>query len=217
MENDVVVEQEIVLCTGNGGVPLAGKVGILRVALTVVGEEVLQLGGVRPRVDDLVGINAGNGVAGDVAGVVEAGLDRAEAGFLQPLEDFRQIAQQHTAQLQVLTGGDVAAAVVAVALNDGANHPQLIGRQHTIGHPQAQHEFAWRFRTPEHAVPLQTQLEVGFIHLLPAELGEFFNFAADQQAIFGRLVLLDLVELLAIQVSPGGRANGHKSNNDWAD
>ena len=96
MENDVVVQEEVVLCTGNGRVPLAGQVGILRVALAVVGEEVLQLGGVRPRVDDLVGINAGDGVAGDVAGVVEAGLDRAEAGFLQTLENFRQVAQQHS-------------------------------------------------------------------------------------------------------------------------
>ena len=144
-------------------------------------------------------------------------MDRAQAGFLQPLEDFRQVAQQHAAQLQVLASGDVAAAVVAIALNDGANHPQLISRQHAIGHPQPEHEFAWRFRTPEHAVPLQAQLKVGFIHLLPSELGELFDFAADQQAIFGRLVLLDLVELLAIQVRPGGRADGHKSNNDWAD
>ena len=119
--------------------------------------------------------------------------------------------------MQVLTRRDVTAAVFAVALNDGANHPQLIGREHAIGHPQPEHELAWRFRAPEHAVPLQTQLKVGFIHLLPAKLGEFFDFAADQQAIFGRLVLLDLVELLAIQVRPGGRANGHKSINEWAD
>ena len=77
MKNDVVVEQEVVLRAGNGGVPFAGQVGILRVALAVVGEEVLQLGGVMPRVDDLVGIDAGDGVSGDVARVVEAGLDRA--------------------------------------------------------------------------------------------------------------------------------------------
>ena len=42
MKHDVVVEQEVVLGAGDGGVPLARQVGILRVALAVVGEEEIE-------------------------------------------------------------------------------------------------------------------------------------------------------------------------------
>ena len=71
VEGDVVVEQEVVAGAGNGRVPFPRQVGELGVPLVVAGEEVLELLGVRPSVDNFQGIDAGDRVAGDVPRVVE--------------------------------------------------------------------------------------------------------------------------------------------------
>ena len=118
MEHDVVVEQKIILGTGDRCVPFARKVRELWIAFAVVGEEVLEFRCVRPGVNNLIGIDACNRIAGDIPRVVESGLNRAQTCFLQTLEDLRQVPQKHSTKLQVLAGGDVAAAQVSVAFND---------------------------------------------------------------------------------------------------
>ena len=197
MEDDVVVKQEVVFGTCNSRVPLAGQVGIFGIPFFVVGEEVVELLGIRPGVDDFLGIDACQRVAGDVARVVEARLNRAQSGFFEAFEDLWKIIEQHAAQLQVLAGGDVAAAVFAVALNNGTHNAQLLGAENAVGDAQAQHELAGCLGAPEHPVPLQAQLQIRFVDLLPAHLGKLIDLAADKQAILVGLVLLNFVELFA--------------------
>ena len=209
MENDVVVQEEVVLCTCNSCIPLPRKVGILGIALTVVGQEILKLRCVRPGVDNLLGVDPGDGIPRNVARIVKAGLDGAQTRFFEALENFRQVSQENTTQLKVLSRRDVAAAVLSVAFNDRCHNAHLLSAEDAVRHPEAQHEFAWCLWTPEHAVPLQTKLQIGFIDLFPSEFGETLDFAANQQAILLGFVLFDLVELFTVQVWPGWCADGH--------
>ena len=158
VEDDVVMQQEIVLGTCDRSVPFAGQIGIFGISLAVVGQEVLKLCRVRAGVDDLLGIDASNGVAGDIPRVVEAGLDGAQTSLFKAAKDFGQISEEHASQLQVLACGDVATAFIAIALDNGSDDAKLIGRQHAIRNSQPQHEFARGLRAPKHAVPLQAQL-----------------------------------------------------------
>ena len=87
MEDDVVVQQEVVARAGNGRVPLARQIRKFRVAFAVAGQEVLQLQGVRARIDNFLWVDASNWIARDVAGVIEGRLDGVEANSLQALED----------------------------------------------------------------------------------------------------------------------------------
>ena len=136
-------------------------------------------------------------------------MDGAEVGLFEALENFGKITQQHTAQLQILAGGDIAAAIFAVALHNGPHNTQLLCGKNSVGDAQAQHEFARCFGAPEHPIPLESELQIGLVDLLPADLCKFFDFAANQQAILGGLVLLDLVEFFAFEVGPGRSAAGH--------
>ena len=206
MEGDVVVEQEVVARAGNGRVPFPRKVGELGVALVVAGEEVLELLGVGPSVDNFQGVDAGDRVAGDVPRVVESRLNRGQADSLELAQDFGQVLEEDAAHLNVLARRDVGAAVAAVAGNDIADDPQLLGGDHPVGDPQAHHEQPRGLGPPEHAVPLQAQLKVGLVDVFPAQLGEFFNLTANKQTIFGCFVLLDLVELFAFE--PAGQCAG---------
>ena len=49
----------------------------------------------------------------------------------------------------------------------------------------------------------QPQLKIGFVDVLPADTGEFFDFTTNEQAIFVGFVLLDLVEFLPSANSAG--------------
>ena len=144
-------------------------------------------------------------------------MDGAQTSLFKTAKDFGEISEKHASQLEVLACGDVATSFIPVSLDNGSDHAKLIGRQHAIRNSQPQHEFARGLRAPKHAVPLQAQLKVCFVDLLPAQFRKFFNLAAHKQAIFGCFVLLDLVELLAIQIGPGGRAESHDLDTDRAD
>ena len=133
MEDDVVVEQEVVASSSHSGVPLARQIGEFRVATAVVGEVVLQLHRVGPGIHDLLGVDAGDRIAGHVPGVIECRLNRGEPHLLQAFQDVGEVLKQHAAQLDVLPGGDIGAAVAAVAGHDAAHHAQLLGADHAVG------------------------------------------------------------------------------------
>ena len=72
----------------------------------------------------------------------------------------------------------------------------MLSIEDPIGNLRRSMNSPWSFGAPEHAVPLQPQLKIGFVDVLPAHTGEFFDFTTNEQAIFVGFVLLDLVEFL---------------------
>jgi len=114
---------------GDGGVPL-GVVG------DVGGEQV----GVGARVDDLVGVDAGERVADGVAHVVHAALQAGEADGAEAVQDGRNVRERHPADLPVLPGRHVRAPVRAVRLDDARQVPRLLARRHAVGQLQPHHE-----------------------------------------------------------------------------
>jgi hypothetical protein len=193
MENDVIVKKEIILCSSNSCIPFARKIGKLFVALSAVGEIILQFHRVGSGINDLMGINAGQRIAGDVSGVVKTRLDGTETNFRQPGPDVGQVLEQHTTELQVLAGCDIAAAVVSVARHDGGDGSELSGIENTVRNPQAEHEQSRSLGTPEESIPLEPELQVGLINILPAQSCKLIQLAANGKAVLGSFVLLDLV------------------------
>ena len=105
-EGDVVdaADRPVLGGAGERGLDLARHQLRRRVA-----DEVADVGGaVGGRVEDLVGGDAGPGVAGDVADRVAAALARGEAGFGDLAQQQLGVAQRHVVDLDVLAGGDVA-------------------------------------------------------------------------------------------------------------
>ena len=104
---------------------------------------------VRPRVDDLVGGDAGEAVAGDVPDAVAAGLDAVHVGVGEQVHHVGGVGQGDPVELAVLARREVAeaaaaafvgAAVAAVELaRDAGQRAQLLRAQLAVGHGDAQH------------------------------------------------------------------------------
>ena len=103
---------------------------------------------VGPRIDDLVGGDAGEAVAGDVADAVAAGLDAVHVGVGEHVHDVGGVAQRDPVELAVLARREVAEAaapgvgpvVAAVELaRDAREGAQLLRAQLAVGHGDAQH------------------------------------------------------------------------------
>lgn len=94
--------------------------------------------GVRTRIDDLVGGDAGVRIGRGVADAVARGLDGVHLHRGQVAQDVRGLFQLDPVKLDVLAGGEVAVAAVILAGNVG-EHAHLLGRQQTVWHGDAQH------------------------------------------------------------------------------
>ena len=163
-EGQVVVEEKAVGSAADGHVELAGQVA--RAGRTQQG----RLDGIHqgPGVDDLLGVDAGQGIAGDVARVVVARLAAGEANALQRRHQGRHVFEQQAPQLDVLAGGEVGTAVLAAAVDHISQHRQLLGADHAIGQAQPHHEAPRRHRAEEDAQPLQPDREGGLVQGFPA-------------------------------------------------
>jgi hypothetical protein len=119
---------------GHGDLELArqeGELGVQRAPLA-------QHFAVRPRIHRLVGGDAGQRVAGDVADAVAAGLDAVHVDCGQPVHHIRAAGQRDPVELQVLARGEVAVAAVELA-RDAGQLAQLAGVDLAVGHRDAQH------------------------------------------------------------------------------
>ena len=122
-------DRPVLVGAGEGGLDLARHQLRRRVA-----DEVADVGGaVGGRVEDLVGGDAGPGVAGDVADRVAAALARGEAGFGDLAQQQLGVAQRHVVDLDVLAGGDVALVQRRVLLDDAGEGVHLLGRDPAEG------------------------------------------------------------------------------------
>ena len=93
---------------------------------------------VRPRVDQLLRIDAGGRRAGDVADVVGAGAARAEPEVLDRLHHGDGVLRLDLAHLQIGAGGDMGVAA-AVALREVGDAGELPMREDAVRHPQPAH------------------------------------------------------------------------------
>ena len=123
--------------SGHRDLELARQVGELRVQ----GRPLAQQLAVRAGIGDLVGRDAGQVVAGDVAYAVAAGLNGVHVHRGEIGEDVRHPFQGGPVELDVLARGEVAVAAV-VARGDRGEHPQLRRRQDAVGdrHPEHRSE-----------------------------------------------------------------------------
>ena len=119
---------------GHRDLELARQVGELRVQ----GRPLAQQLAVGAGIGDLVGSDAGQVVAGDVAYAVAAGLDGVHVHRGEVGEDVRHPFQGGPVELDVLAGGEVAVAAV-VARGDRGEHPQLRRRQDAVGDRDPEH------------------------------------------------------------------------------
>ena len=205
-EGQVVVQQEAVGGPADGDVELAGQV-----ARPPLAEQAL-LDGLHQRagVEEFLRIEAGQGVGGDVAGVVVARLVAGEPHGCDLREQRGHVLQQQAAQLQVLAGGDVGAAVLAAAIHRLGQHRKLIGPNHPAGQPQPHHEAARGHRTEEDPQPLEVDREGGFVELVPAGGGELGQAGLEIQAAQLGLGALHFAEGSGSGIAggAGGRRNG---------
>ena len=104
---------------------------------------------VRPRVDDLVGGDAGEAVAGDVPDAVAAGLDAVHVDVGEQVHHVGRVGQGDPVELAVLARREVAeaaaaafvrAAVAAVELaRDAGQRAQLLRAQLAVGNGDPRH------------------------------------------------------------------------------
>src|SRR5262245_14819852 len=95
-------------------------------------------------VDQLVGIEAGDGAAGDVAGHVPARAHRRHALQPERAEDLGQRVEGDPVELEVLAHGDVGDAVT-VPLREVGDGSELRGFDDAVRDPDADHEVPDRF------------------------------------------------------------------------
>jgi hypothetical protein len=96
--------------------------------------------GLRPDagIVDLLGRRAGEGVAGDVANAVAAGLDGVQVDLGQRVEDVGGVGQLDPVELDVLARGEVAVVPVP-APSDVGQPAQLYAGQRAVGNGDPQH------------------------------------------------------------------------------
>jgi hypothetical protein len=118
---------------GDGDLELARQIA----ELGVQGRPLADHLGPHARIVDLVGDGAGIGVGRGVADAVAAGLDGVQVDLGQGVQDVRRVLQLHPVELDVLTRGHVAVALV-VGPGDPGQATRLGGVQRAIrdGHPQ---------------------------------------------------------------------------------
>ena len=119
---------------GDGDLELARQEGELRVQRAPLAQDLA----VGPRVDHLVGRDAGQRVAGDVADAVAAGLDAVHVDVGQQVHHVGGARQRDPVELQVLARGEVAVVAVELA-RDARQLAQLAAAQLAVGHGHAQH------------------------------------------------------------------------------
>ena len=154
-------------------------------------DRLLEALGERARVDELVGVEARERAADDVADVVHAALLRVEPGGGEALQDPRGVLDGDPAQLDVLAGRDVGRAASA-AVRDLADGADLLGGEHAVGDAHPQHEVARRRLAVEQPVPLQP-LEVVGRDGVDALDGVAVEVRQDVEAVFGALEYLDAI------------------------
>jgi len=120
---------------GDGDFELAGEVVELGVAVELAGDGE----GERGSVDELVGVEAGDGAAGDVADDVAAGSHGGEAGGLEGLDDDGQGLDGEPVELNGLAGGDVG-EVAGVIDGEMAEGAELGGGEDAVGDGDTHHE-----------------------------------------------------------------------------
>ncbi|BAS72074.1 Os01g0357150 [Oryza sativa Japonica Group] len=168
-------------------VPLPRQVGDGGVALEVAGDVGGEEVGVGSRVDDLVGVDAGERVADGVADVVHAALEAGEADGVEPVEDGRHVGERDAADLPVLAGCHVGAALLAVRLDHARQVPRLLARRHTVWQLQPHHEPPiLMLAAVEEAEPLEPHVDVLLgelvgLDLLHGHLGELLDAALHEQ------------------------------------
>jgi hypothetical protein len=89
-----------------GDIKFAGEIE----ELAVVENDLRELMAERERVVEFGGIDAGGGIAGDVADVVGAGAARMKAGALNAAENFGRVFGFDEANLKIRAGGDLDVA-----------------------------------------------------------------------------------------------------------
>ena len=152
---------------GNGGAVFSGTVdgdlefarqeGKFRVQRAPLAHDF----GIGPGVDDLVGGDAGQRVAGDVADAIAAGLDAVHVDRGQQVHDIGALVERNPVELHVLTGGEVAithrqvrraqfglgfagvlvdgCAGLVVLAGNLRQYPQLPAGQFAVRHGHTQH------------------------------------------------------------------------------
>lgn len=86
-----------------------------------------------PGVHQLMGVDASDGAAGDVAHIVHPAHDAAETALHQASHDCVSVLQLHAPKLDIGAGGDVGAAISAVLGDAVAQEAQLLGRELPVG------------------------------------------------------------------------------------
>ena len=93
----------------------------------------------RRGVNELVGGNAGQRAAGDVADHVAAGALGREADGVERVDNFRQRLDGEPVELDVLADGDVG-QVAGVFAREAADDAKLAGGNDAVGNADAHHE-----------------------------------------------------------------------------
>ena len=117
---------------------------------------VVQLAGERPRVDQLLRVDAGGGAAGDVADVVGARAARGEAEILHPRQHVEDVRRADLADLQIGARRHIGIAA-AEPLRERGKAGELMRRENAVGHAQPAHEGVLRRRHIEEAVEFMAE------------------------------------------------------------
>ena len=155
----------------------------------VVGHVPVDLEHLLVAIDDLLGIDAGDGAADDVAGIIAAGAAGGDADGLEGGEDFRDILDAQPMHLDGLAGGDIGEAV-GVLVGDLRDDAGLGGGELAAGDLGPEHEVAGilGFLAVD-AVPLEA-LEIAVGDGGEAALRVAVDIVDDGETVFFLLQLL---------------------------
>ena len=132
----------------------------------VIEEDLGHRPGERASINQLGRIEAGEGVAGDIAHVVEAGLLAGEADLIERRDHARYFLDGQALHLDIAAGGDVGDFVTGFVGDKGERAG--LGRGHFAGgDAHAQHVAIVIGLAPEDAVPFQP-MEIGLIDVVVA-------------------------------------------------
>ncbi|KAG6551230.1 hypothetical protein Mapa_007156 [Marchantia paleacea] len=170
---DVRVLEEIV-SADHAHVPFARQIGDGQVALAPVDDVIVQSHDRRPGIDDLVRVDACDGVADRVADVVHAALNAGQAHSREPVHDGGDVLQHQASNLPVLPGGDIGAALGAILVDDAGEEARLLAGGDAVGQLEAHHESAVLvLAAVEEAEPFEADVNIILSLLGRIDFGEW--------------------------------------------
>ncbi len=178
---------------GDGDFEFTRKVGVVVVAL----EPAVHVHDDAARVEQFVGVDAGQRIVHHVAGDIAFGADGGQTDVVESLEDLEKLIERRPVVLHGLAGGQID-DVVAVLVRDPCEMLALLDVDSSTGNLDAQHEHTGRLRLLDSKTGVLEIHVIAGIDFRKRMLDQFRQILEHVEAVF-----VELGDFIAVQLLIG--------------